>query len=73
MPHRMVAFLYVVLIDKIAARVGRDIEITPLLAGEAEIEKAIDLFYGFELSVDGILNEIETGEIDYQSLFQCIV
>ncbi len=58
----------VVLIDKIAARVGRDIEITPLLAGEAEIEKAIDLFYGFELSVDGILNEIETGEIDYQSL-----
>ena len=58
----------VVLIDKIAARVGRDIEITPLLAGEAEIEKAIDLFYGFELSVDGILNEIETGEVDYQSL-----
>jgi len=58
----------VVLIDKIAAQIGQDIEIKPLLAGEAEIEKAIDLFYGFELSVDGILNEIETGEIDYQSL-----
>ncbi|MEE8234327.1 MAG: ATPase, T2SS/T4P/T4SS family [Gammaproteobacteria bacterium] len=58
----------VVLIDKIVAQVGKDIEIMPLLAGEAEIEKAIDLFYGFELSVDGILNEIETGEIDYQSL-----
>lgn len=58
----------VVLIDKISVHVGQDIEITPLLAGETEIEKAIDLFYGFELSVDGILNEIETGEIDYQSL-----
>jgi type IV pilus assembly protein PilB len=58
----------VVLIDKISAHVGQDIEIIPLLSGEAEIEKAMDLFYGFELSVDGILNEIETGEIDYQSL-----
>jgi type IV pilus assembly protein PilB len=58
----------VVLIDKIAAQVGRDIEVTPILAGEAEIDNAIDLFYGFELSVDGILHEIETGEIDYQSL-----
>ena len=38
------------------------------MAGEAEIEKAIDQFYGFELSVDGILREIETGEIDYESL-----
>jgi len=58
----------VVLIDKIAAEVGLDIEVTPVLAGETEIDKAIDLFYGFELSVDGILHEIETGEIDYQSL-----
>ena len=58
----------VVLVDKIAAKVGRDIEVTPVLAGETEIDKAIDLFYGFELSVDGILHEIETGEIDYQSL-----
>ena len=58
----------VVLIDKIVAHVGRDIEVTPVLAGETEIDKAIDLFYGFELSVDGILNEIETGELDYQSL-----
>ena len=58
----------VVLTDKISVHVGQDIEIIPLLAGEAEIEEAIDLFYGFELSVDGILNEIETGEIDYQSL-----
>jgi type II secretory ATPase GspE/PulE/Tfp pilus assembly ATPase PilB-like protein len=58
----------VVLVDKIAAQVGRDIDVIPVLAGETEIDKAIDLFYGFELSVDGILHEIETGEIDYHSL-----
>ena len=58
----------VVALDQISVQVGRDIELIPVLAGEAEIEKAIDQFYGFELSVDGILHEIETGEIDYQSM-----
>lgn len=64
----MVNTLDVVLLDKISAHVEPGIQIIPLLASETEIEKAIDLFYGFELSVDGILNEIETGEIDYKSL-----
>ena len=58
----------VVVLDQISVQVGRDIELIPVLGGEAEIEKCIDQFYGFELSVDGILREIETGEIDYQSL-----
>ena len=58
----------VVVLDQISVQVGRDIELISVLAGEAEIEKCIDQFYGFELSVDGILREIETGEIDYQSL-----
>ncbi len=58
----------VVALDQISAQLGNNVEIVPLLAGEAEIQKAIDQFYGFELSVDGILHEIETGEIDYQSL-----
>ncbi len=58
----------VVAIDQINALMGGDVEITASLAGEAEIQKAIDQFYGFELSVDGILQEIETGEIDYESL-----
>ncbi len=58
----------VVALDKVRALVGSDVELRPFLAGEAEIEKSIDQFYGFELSVDGILREIETGEIDYQSL-----
>jgi len=58
----------VVALDQINAHLGGVTEVNPVLGGEAEIEKAIDQFYGFELSVDGILNEIETGEIDYQSL-----
>ena len=58
----------VVALDQITALLGGDVEVIPLLAGEAEIGKSIDQFYGFELSVDGILQEIETGEVDYQSL-----
>ena len=58
----------VIAIDQVRALLGGDIEIRPLLAGEAELDKSIDQFYGYELSVDGILQEIETGEIDYHSL-----
>ncbi|MCK6392582.1 GspE/PulE family protein [Zoogloea sp.] len=38
------------------------------LAGDSEIACAIDLLYGHELSIDGILHEIETGEADTTSL-----
>ena len=55
-------------LDRVHALVGRKVEITPFVSGDSEIKKAIDQFYGYELSVDGILHEIETGEIDYQSL-----
>jgi general secretion pathway protein E/type IV pilus assembly protein PilB len=58
----------VVTIDQLNAHLAGSAEIQPVLAGETQIEKSIDQFYGFELSVDGILKEIETGEIDYQSL-----
>jgi general secretion pathway protein E/type IV pilus assembly protein PilB len=58
----------VVAFDQLRATLGAQVEIRTLLAGEAQLEESIDRFYGFELSVDGILLEIETGEIDYQSL-----
>jgi general secretion pathway protein E/type IV pilus assembly protein PilB len=48
--------------------IGQHVKVRTVLAGEAQLEDAIDQFYGHELSVDGILKEIETGEIDYQSL-----
>ncbi|VAW78150.1 Type II secretion system protein E [hydrothermal vent metagenome] len=59
----------VVAIDQLRALLGGDLDITPILAGESEIENAIDQLYGFELSVDGILHEIETGQIDYSQNF----
>jgi len=57
-----------VTLDRLRAHIGSQIEIRTLLAGEVEIDEAIDRFYGYELSVDGILHEIETGEIDYSTL-----
>lgn len=51
----------VVAIDQLNAHLAGVAEVQPVLSGEAEIGKAIDQFYGFELSVDGILREIETG------------
>ena len=58
----------VVALDQLRAMLGGQIQLKPVLAGEAQLEEHIDQFYGYELSVDGILREIETGEIDYQSL-----
>ena len=58
----------VVAIDQLRALLDGQVEVNTVLAGEAQLEDYIDHFYGFELSVDGILSEIETGEIDYQSL-----
>ena len=59
----------VVAIDQLRALLGGELDITPVLAGESEIENAIDQLYGFELSVDGILHEIETGQVDYSNNF----
>ena len=58
----------VVALDQIRALIKDDIRIEQVLARESDIFIGIEQHYGFELSIDGILNEIETGEIDYQSL-----
>lgn len=58
----------VVALDQLRAMLGGQIQLKPVLAAEAQLEEYIDQFYGYELSVDGILREIETGEIDYESL-----
>ncbi len=58
----------VVALDQLRAMLGGQIQLKPVLAAEAQLEEYIDQFYDYELSVDGILREIETGEIDYQSL-----
>jgi general secretion pathway protein E/type IV pilus assembly protein PilB len=58
----------IVAVDQVRAQLRSQYEIEVRLAGESEIGRAIEQFYGHELSIDGILHEIETGEIDYQSL-----
>ncbi len=58
----------IVALDQVRAQLRGEHEIELRLAGESEIARAIEQFYGHELSIDGILHEIETGEIDYQSL-----
>jgi len=58
----------IVALDRLRALLPEDIHLDPVIAGEQEIARAIDQYYGHELSIDGILHEIETGEIDYRSL-----
>lgn len=55
-------------LDKIRARLKPGVTIKTLLAGETEIGRAIDKYYGFELSLEGIMREIETGKVDLESL-----
>lgn len=58
----------VVALDQLRALLGGQIQLKPVLASEAQLQEYIDQFYGYELSVDGILREIDTGEVDYQSI-----
>lgn len=58
----------IVALDQVRALNGGDLQITPVLGGESEIIRVIEQFYGFDLSIDGILHEIETGNMDFASL-----
>lgn len=40
------------------------IQAVPVLVIESEIQVAIDNYYGYELSIEGILNELETGKVE---------
>ena len=50
--------------DHLLGILPADTTIETRLAGESEIARAIDQFYGHTLSIDGILHEIETGTRD---------
>ena len=58
----------IVALDQLRAQLKGEYDIDLRLAGDSEIERAIDAFYGHEFSIDGILREIETGEIDYTTV-----
>ncbi|WP_417068237.1 GspE/PulE family protein [Niveibacterium terrae] len=54
--------------DRLQSLLGDETTIETVLAGESEILRAIEQHYGHELSIDGILREIETGEVDVSDL-----
>ncbi|WP_044411249.1 GspE/PulE family protein [Thiomicrospira microaerophila] len=59
----------ILLLDKIKRNFKRpNVTIKPLLVAESEIQHAIDQYYGYELSIDGIIQELETGKVDIQLL-----
>jgi type II secretory ATPase GspE/PulE/Tfp pilus assembly ATPase PilB-like protein len=58
----------IVAVDQVRAQLRGELELELRLAGETEITRAIDQYYGHDFSIDGILHEIETGEVDYQAL-----
>lgn len=61
----------IVVIDRLAAAVGNNVQIDPALSSEADLGEALDRFYGFDLSIDGILHELENlGKIDADELNQ---
>ncbi|HEX5392502.1 MAG TPA: GspE/PulE family protein [Rhodocyclaceae bacterium] len=52
----------ILLLDQLRSHTSEEVQIDPLLAGEQEIFRAIDHYYGHQLSIEGILQELETGE-----------
>ena len=60
----------IIALDQLRALLKDEYRLTTQLASESDILRAIDQYYGFELSIDGILHEIEPGDMEYQSLHQ---
>jgi type II secretory ATPase GspE/PulE/Tfp pilus assembly ATPase PilB-like protein len=57
----------VVAFDTLRSTLPAHMRVEALLGSESEIAQAIGQAYNFDLSIDGILSEIETGEIDFRS------
>ncbi|MFT4815745.1 MAG: type II secretory ATPase GspE/PulE/Tfp pilus assembly ATPase PilB-like protein [Pseudohongiellaceae bacterium] len=58
----------IVALDQIRALHDSKLQILPVLGNETDIAGTIEEIYGFNLSIDGILEEIETGEVDIENL-----
>jgi len=56
----------ILVLDKLKRHLQNpNIKVVPVLVVESEIQSAIDKYYGYELSIEGILKELETGKSDY--------
>lgn len=62
----------IIALDQVRALLKNKYHLVRQLASESDILRAIDQYYGFELSIDGILHEIEPGEMEYQNPLQGI-
>ena len=51
----------VIALDHLSSLVGGGVKIVPLLAGRSDVERFLERAYQHELSVTGILRELETG------------
>ncbi|MGC2167373.1 MAG: ATPase, T2SS/T4P/T4SS family [Gallionella sp.] len=58
----------IIALDQVRALLKDEYVLATQLASESDILRGIDQYYGFELSIDGILHEIEPGEMEYQNL-----
>jgi len=58
----------IVLLDRLRELLPPDHSISAIIGAEGDISTAIQQHYEYSWSIDGILNEIETGEIDTESL-----
>ena len=58
----------IIALDQVRALLKDEYRLVTHLASESDILRAIDQYYGFELSIDGILHEIEPGDMEYQTL-----
>ncbi len=57
----MVDVYNVLAIDQVRRHFPRHTKVIPLLSTEGELSDLIDQYYDYEMSIDGILREIETG------------
>lgn len=63
--HLAMADIYdIVAIDQVKRYFPRGKEIAPMVAAPSEIMDAIDAYYGYHMSIDDLLNEIESGKLD---------
>ncbi|MDX2094859.1 MAG: ATPase, T2SS/T4P/T4SS family [Alphaproteobacteria bacterium] len=64
----MVDVYNVLAIDQVRRHLDKSIKIIPIFSTETEINELIERYYNYDLSIDGVLREIETGIRDKTQL-----
>jgi type IV pilus assembly protein PilB len=64
----MVDVYNVLAIDQVRRHLDKAIKIVPIYVTETEVNDLIDRYYNYDLSIDGVLREIETGIRDKTQL-----